>query len=411
MKFPEANVPGAPVGRNPLVFIFVTRLIDAMGFGIVMPVLPQLLLHMGEPDIAAATRTGGILLVSYAVLQFFFGPVIGNLSDRFGRRPIILASLFAYGVDYLLMGFAPSILWLFIGRCIAGIAGAVYVPANAFVADVTAPDKRAHAFGLVGSAFGLGFILGPGVGGMLGELGPRAPFFAAAALAGLNFLFGVFVLPESLPRERRRPFSWRRANPLGAITMLRHYPGVLVYALTAVLFLVGNNVYPSTWSFYMTAKFDWSTGMIGLSLVATGIAMAGAQAFLTGRLSKRVGELNAALLGLAVAGTMMVAYAFITQPWMVFVLTFVGALQAIVYPALNSLMSKQVPANAQGELQGGVASLSSIANIVGPLLMTQTMAFYTAATAPIYFPGAAFVLAAAINALGFMLLSLRGRRS
>lgn len=410
MKVDETNVAVAPVGRNPLIFIFVTRLIDAMGFGIVMPVLPQLLLHMGEPDIAAATRTGGILLVSYAVLQFFSGPLIGNLSDRFGRRPIILASLFAYGVDYLLMGFAPTIAWLFIGRAIAGIAGAVYVPANAFVADVTPPEKRAHAFGLVGSAFGLGFILGPGVGGLLGELGPRAPFFAAAALAGINFLFGVFVLPESLPRERRRPFSWRRANPLGAVTMLRHHRGVLLYALTVVAFLIGNNVYPSTWAFFMTAKFEWSTGMIGLSLVATGIAMAGAQAFLTGRLSKRIGELGAATFGLISAATFALAYAFITDAWMVFALTFLGAVQAITYPALNALMSQRVPANAQGELQGGVASLSSIANVVGPLVMTQTMAFFTAASAPVYFPGAAFVLAAAINFFGVGLLLVARRR-
>jgi DHA1 family tetracycline resistance protein-like MFS transporter len=205
-----ASAPG--VGRNPLIFIFITRLIDAMGFGIVMPVLPQLLLHMGEPDIASATRTGGILLVTYAVLQFFVGPVIGNLSDRFGRRPVILASLFAFGVDYLLMGFAPTIAWLFVGRAIAGIAGAVYVPANAFVADVTPPERRAQAFGLVSSAFGLGFILGPGVGGLLGEFGPRAPFFAAAALAGINFLFGMFVLPESLPPERRRAFMATRQS-------------------------------------------------------------------------------------------------------------------------------------------------------------------------------------------------------
>lgn len=405
----ESVTTSAPgIGRNPLIFIFVTRLIDAMGFGIVMPVLPQLLLHMGEPDIAAATRTGGILLVTYAVLQFFFGPVIGNLSDRFGRRPVILASLFAYGVDYLLMGFAPSIAWLFIGRAIAGIAGAVYVPSNAFVADVTPPERRAHAFGLVGSAFGLGFILGPGVGGLLGELGPRAPFFAAAALAGVNFLFGMFVLPESLPPERRRAFSWRRANPFGAITMLRHHPGVLLYALTAVAFLIANNVYPSTWAFFMTAKFDWSTGMIGLSLVATGVAMAGAQAFLTGRLSKQFGETGAAVFGLVVAAAMALAYAFITHAWMVFVLTFIGAVQAITYPALNALMSQRVPSNAQGELQGGVASLASVANIVGPLVMTQALAFFTAANAPVHFPGAAFILAAAINVAGMMLL-LSGR--
>jgi DHA1 family tetracycline resistance protein-like MFS transporter len=403
-----ASAPG--VGRNPLIFIFITRLIDAMGFGIVMPVLPQLLLHMGEPDIASATRTGGILLVTYAVLQFFVGPVIGNLSDRFGRRPVILASLFAFGVDYLLMGFAPTIAWLFVGRAIAGIAGAVYVPANAFVADVTPPERRAQAFGLVSSAFGLGFILGPGVGGLLGEFGPRAPFFAAAALAGINFLFGVFVLPESLPPERRRAFSWRRANPLGAIMMLRHHRNVLLFALTAVAVLVSSNVYPSTWAFYTTEKFGWSTGLIGLSLVATGIAMAGAQAFLTGRLSKRIGEFGAATLGLSAAAVIALAYAFATETWMVFALTFLGAIQAVTYPALNALMSQRVPANAQGELQGGVASLGSTANVIGPLVMTQTMAYFTASTAPVYFPGAAFVLAAAVNLLGvFTLLAARRR--
>ena len=396
--------------RNPLIFVFVTRLLDAMGFGIVMPVLPQLLLHMGEPDIAAATRTGGILLVTYAVLQFFFGPVIGNLSDRYGRRPVILASLFAYGIDYLLMGFAPSIVWLFVGRAVAGIAGAVYVPANAFVADVTPPEKRAHAFGIVSSAFGLGFILGPGIGGLLGELGARAPFFVAAALAGANFVFGLLVLPESLPPERRRAFSWRRANPLGAATMLRHHPAVLLYALASVSYLIGNNVYPSTWSFYMTARFDWSTGLIGVSLMVTGLGMGLAQAFLTGRLSKRIGELGAAHFGLAVAATMAICYAFVSQPWMVFPLTVVGALQAVAFPALNALMSQQIPANAQGELQGGIASLTSMANVIGPLAMTQTMAYFTSADAPIQFPGAAFILAATMNLLGVLLLLVQRRR-
>ncbi len=400
---------GGTLGRNPLIFIFVTRLIDAMGFGIVMPVLPQLLLHMGEPDIAAATRTGGILIVTYALLQFFVGPIIGNLSDRFGRRPIILASLFAYGLDYLLMGFAPTIAWLFIGRAVAGIAGAVYVPANAFVADVTPPERRAEAFGLVGSAFGLGFILGPGIGGLLGEFGPRAPFFAAAALAGINFLFGLFVLPESLPPERRRKFSWRRANPLGAIAMLRRYPSVLFVALTAVAVLVSTNVYPSTWAFFTTAKFGWSTGLIGLSLVATGIAMAGAQAFLTGRISKLLGGFGAATLGLSSAAIIALAYAFVTETWMVFALTFIGAIQAITHPALHALMSQRVPADAQGELQGGVASLGSMANIIGPLAMTQTMAYFTASSAPVYFPGAAFVLAALVNLVGVLFLWIARR--
>jgi MFS transporter, DHA1 family, tetracycline resistance protein len=408
MDTQSAAVAPNGVGRNPLIFIFVTRLIDAMGFGIVMPVLPQLLLHMGEPDIAAATRTGGWLILTYAVLQFFFGPVIGNLSDRFGRRPVILASLFAYGVDYLLMGFAPSILWLFLGRAIAGIAGAVYVPANAFIADVTPPDRRAHAFGLIGSAFGLGFILGPGIGGLLGEMGVRAPFFVAAALAGVNFLFGMFVLPESLPLERRRAFSWRRANPFGAlVTMLEDYPGVLLYALATTAYLIGNNVYPSTWAFYTTAKFDWSTGMIGASLMVTGIAMALAQVFITGRLSKRIGEARAAILGLSMAVVVAIGYALISRGWLVFPLLLIGAVQAIAYPALNALMSRTVPANAQGELQGAIASFSSIANVLGPLMMTQTLAFFTSAIAPVYFPGAAFVVAGLVNLIAILILLTR----
>ena len=405
MNTESAAVTPAGVGRNPLIFIFITRLIDAMGFGIVMPVLPQLLLHMGEPDVAAATRVGGYLLVTYAVLQVFFGPIIGNLSDRFGRRPVILASLFAYGVDYLLMGFAPSVFWLFVGRAIAGIAGAVFVPANAFVADVTPPERRAHAFGLMGSAFGLGFIFGPGIGGMLGELGPRAPFFAAAALAGVNFLFGLFVLPESLPPERRRAFSLLRANPIGFMKVLEHHPALLLYALALVAHFIAHNVYPSTWAFYTTAKFGWSSGMIGASLMVTGIAMALAQAFVTGRLSKRIGEVKAAMLGLSVGIAMAISYALITDGWLVFPLTVIGAIQAIAYPALNALMSRSVPANAQGELQGGVASLTSLANVVGPLVMTQTLALYTSTAAPVYFPGAAFMLAAVMNlvALGLLL--------
>src|SRR5258706_9855610 len=327
--------------RNPLIFIFVTRLIDAIGFGIVMPVLPQLLMHMGAPNIASAVRIAGGLLVVYAVLQFFCGPMIGNLSDRFGRRPVILASLFAYGFDYMLMGFAPTIGWLFLGRAVAGIAGAVYVPANAYIADVTTPENRAHSYGIVGSAFGLGFILGPALGGFLGELGPRAPFFAAAALAGLNFLFGLFVLPESLAPERRRPFSLRRANPIGAVMAIRRHEAVMGFALVTLLYLVGNNVYPSTWAFFMTARFNWSPGMIGLSLAATGLAMGIVQAGLTGRVVRAVGEVKAARLGLGMAAGACLTYAFLPLGWMVFPVTFIGALQGIAYPSLNALMTRR----------------------------------------------------------------------
>jgi MFS transporter, DHA1 family, tetracycline resistance protein len=397
--------------RNPIIFIFITRLIDAMGFGIVMPVLPNLLMHMGKPDIAAATSTAGLLLVTYSGMQFFFGPIIGNLSDQFGRRPVILTSLLAYGIDCLLMGFAPTVAWLFLGRAIAGMAGAVFVPANAFVADITPPEKRASAFGLMGAAFGLGFIAGPAIGGLVGTFGPRVPFFVAASLAGLNFLFGLIVMPESLPPERRRKFSWRRANPFGAFLMLKHHPVVLIGALALVCFLLGNNVYPSTWAFFTTARFGWSSLMIGASLAATGASLALVQVFLTGRIVKRVGELRAALIGLSFAAFATITYAFVTQPWMIFVMAFVGGPQAIAYPSLNALMSRQIPPNAQGELQGGVASLSSIANVVGPYAMTQTFAHYTAPNAPLYFPGAAFLLAATLSLTGVALLFVQRARS
>jgi DHA1 family tetracycline resistance protein-like MFS transporter len=383
--------------RNPLIFIFVTRLIDAIGFGIVMPVLPQLLLHMGAPNIASAVRYAGLLLVVYAALQFICGPIIGNLSDHFGRRPVILGSLFAFGLDYTLMGVVPTIGWLFLGRAIAGIAGAVYVPANAFIADVTPPERRAHAFGIVGSAFGLGFILGPALGGFLGELGPRAPFFAAGALAGLNFLFGLFVLPESLPPERRRAFAWTRANPLGAALSIRKHEAVIGFAIATLLYLVGNNVYPSTWAFYMSAKFNWSPAMIGASLAVTGLGMGVVQAGLTGRIVHAIGEVRAALMGLSIGAAGCLVYALIPSGWMVFPVAIVGALQAVAYPSLNALMTRQVPANAQGELQGAMSSLTSLTSIVGPLLMTQTLAKFAAPDATVHFPGAAFVLAALLN--------------
>jgi MFS transporter, DHA1 family, tetracycline resistance protein len=373
-------------------------------------VLPQLLLSMGISDVASATRVAGLLLVTYAGLQLVFGPVIGNLSDHFGRRPVILVSLFAYGVDYFLMGLAPNLGWLLIGRAVAGIAGAVYIPANAFVADITAPEKRARAFGMVGSAFGLGFIIGPGVGGLLGEIGPRAPFFAAAALAGINLIFGFFVLPESLPPEKRRAFSWQRANPLGAALALTRYPALLAYSLATFAFLVGTNVYPSTWAFFTTARFDWSPKMIGWSLVVTGVVMASVQAGLTGRVVARIGEARAALLGLSVGAVACVGYAFAAQPWMIFVIPLICALQALSYPALSALLTRQAPPDAQGELQGALGSLSSVASIIGPLLMTQVLAFFTMPQAPVRFAGAAFVLAAVLNLVGVAVLMARRRK-
>jgi MFS transporter, DHA1 family, tetracycline resistance protein len=381
-------------GKHALFFIFLTVLIDTIGFGIIMPVMPRLIMTLTGASIDRATLLAGFLLTTYAVLQFGCGPIMGNLSDRFGRRPVLLASLAAFAFDYLLMGFAPTIGWLFLGRGVAGLAGAVYSPANAYIADITTPEKRAGAFGMMGAAFGLGFIIGPALGGLLGERGPRAPFFAAAVLAAVNFIYGVFVLPESLPLDRRRKFEWKRANPLGTLIALRRYPHVVAIAGGVFLWQLGHQVYPSTWSFFATIRFNWSSAAIGASLAFVGIVMAFTQGFLTGKIVPKIGEYRAIMLGVASGITGLLILAFATQSWMAYVAMAVSMLQGLAYPSMNAIMSKQVPPNQQGELQGGIASMLSLSTIIGPLLMTQTLGRFSAPGAPIYFPGAAFLLAA-----------------
>ncbi len=335
--------------KHALAFIFLTVLIDTIGFGIIMPVMPQLIVELTGETVPHATLLAGGLLTTYAVLQFMCGPVMGNLSDRFGRRPVLLASLAAFAFDYALMGFAPTIAWLFLGRAIAGIAGAVYSPAMAYIADVSTPEKRAQSFGVMGAAFGLGFILGPSLGGLLGELGPRAPFFAAAALGALNFFYGVFVLPESLPPERRRKFEWKRANPLGTLTALRRYPAVIAIAGAVFLWQLAHQVYPATWSFFATIRFGWSPAMIGGSLAFVGVLMAFTQGYLTGKVVPRIGEYRAALIGMGSGLLSMLAMAFATQTWGAYSALLVGALQGLAYPSMNAIMSKQVPPDQQGE--------------------------------------------------------------
>jgi DHA1 family tetracycline resistance protein-like MFS transporter len=354
--------------------------------------------------VAQATLVAGFLLTTYAALQFVCGPIMGNLGDRYGRRPVLLMSLAAFCLDYLLMGFAPSVGWLFVGRAIAGVAGAVYSPAMAYIADVSPPEKRAQSFGLVGAAFGLGFIIGPAIGGMLAVFGPRAPFFAAAALAGLNFVYGLFVLPESLPTERRRPFEWARANPMGTLMALRRYPVVLSIAGGVFLWQLGHQVYPSTWSFFAKIRFQWSDPEIGASLAFVGLLMAFTQGVLTGRIVPRIGEQRAILVGVGSGVLSMVMLAFATQTWLAYAAMAAGFLQGLAYPSMNAIMSKQVPANEQGELQGGIASMMSLTTILGPLLMTQTLGRFSSAGAPVYFPGAAFLLAAMLATLSLLLV-------
>ena len=392
---------------NALLFVMAMLFIDTIGLGIVMPVIPGLVMRLGHGDIADATRVGGWLALIYALMQFLFGPVMGNLGDRFGRRPVLLGSLACFGIDYLLMGFAPSLSWLFIGRLFAGLFGAAYGPANAVLADLSQPEDRARVFGLVGAAFGVGFIVGPALGGLLGELSPRAPFFAAGALAILNFLYGLFALPESLREEHRRPFDWRRANPLGALVSLRRAPGLLPMTLVYFFWEVASLVYPTTWSFYAITRYGWSSAMVGASLAWAGITMVVVQAVGLGRIVRHLGERRAALLGMASGITAYVCLGFANQGWMVFVILTISALQGLAHPSLNAMMSLGVGVAQQGEIQGFMGSVAALASIVAPLALNEPLAYFTSSAAPFYFPGAAFVIASLIALIAALLLMTR----
>ncbi|MET0285661.1 MAG: TCR/Tet family MFS transporter [Polyangiales bacterium] len=405
-----AAVSSNPASRNPVIFVLLTVLIDTIGFGIIMPVSPQLIMEIAGVELADAARLGGHLLVVFAALQFLSGPILGNLSDRYGRRPVLLVSLIAFSLNYALMGFAQSLTWLFIGRALTGIAGAVYAPASAYVADVTPPDKRAANFGLIGAMFGLGFIVGPALGGLLGKFGPRAPFFAAAGLAALNFLYGVIVLPESLPKERQRAFDIRRANPLGTLVSLRSAPHVLGFALVAFVWQLAFHVYPATWSFFAIAKFQLEPLEIGGTLALSGISMTVVQGFLTGRIVARIGEKRTAPIGFLVGATAFLAYAFMTQKWMLYPVLALGGMQSVAMPSLNALMSRALGPERQGELSGAMASIMGLSSIIGPYVLTQTMAYYSSPSAPLYFPGAAFVLASLCALLCLLLFELQLRR-
>lgn len=386
-----------PPGPQAIVFVAITVLLDVMGFGMIMPVLPRLLVQLTGKSLSQAAIDGGWLLFVYAVTQFLCAPILGNLSDRFGRRLVLLWSVAALGIDYLVMGLAPTIGWLFLGRTIAGMAGASFTPAYAYVADVTAPARRAQSFGIVSAAFGIGFILGPAVGGLLGSLGPRAPFFVAASISLSNWIYGFFVLPESLAPEKRRPFRWRRANPVGTLLQMRRHRVVLGVLGALFLWLVGNQVMPSTWTFYTKLRFGWSEATIGASLALAGVVMATSQATLLRLLVGRVGERRTALTGITVATIGNLGYATATAGWMMFAWLGTWAFGSMVMPSSNAFMSHRIPPDAQGELQGAVASLFSLGAILGPPLMTQIFGRFSAPGAPFHFPGAAFLTAALLT--------------
>ncbi len=397
-------------GHGAFVFIFVAVLVDSIGFGIILPVLPRLIMQLTGVSVDRAAAYGGWLSFVYALMQFFCAPVLGNLSDHFGRRPVLLFALLALGCDYLIMGFAPVIAWLFIGRLIAGVAGASFTPAYAYVADITEPARRAQNFGLMGAAFGIGFIVGPAIGGLLGGLGPRAPFFTAGAIALANTALGYFALPESLPQESRRPFHWSRANPLGTLVQIRSYPVVTWLLGALLLWQLAHQVLPSTWAFYTISKFHWTSAEVGYSLAFVGLVMAVAQGVLTRVLVPWIGgERRAAAAGMAAALLAYVGYAFATHGWMMYAVSLTTFIFALTYPSMNALASQQIPANAQGELQGAVASLYSLSSIVGPPLMTQVFGHFSARSAGLYFPGAAFLTAAVLTA-GCAMLFARALR-
>ena len=393
-------------GRRAILIIFATVLIDTIGFGIIVPVMPRLLMELTGEDLGGASVYSGLLFFSFALAQFFCAPVLGNLSDRFGRRPVILCSLLAFGLDYLIMGSATWIGWLFVGRVVAGIAGAAYTPAYAYLADVSPPEKRAANFGLIGAAFGAGFIIGPAIGGLLGTLGPRAPFFVAGSMALLNLACGWFLLPETLAPAARRPFQWARANPLGTLLQLRKYPVVLGLLAVTFLWQFAMQVYPSTWSFFTMLRFQWSPAAVGYSLAFVGVIMVITQGGLTRVLIPRVGgERPAALIGMLSGAASFAGYAFATHGWMMYAWMLAWLLAGLAYPSMNALMSREVPASAQGELQGGVASLYSLSSIAGPPLLTQALAYFSSARAPVYFPGAAFLTAALLAFASALLLT------
>ena len=387
-------------------FIFITILIDVIGFGIIIPVFPKLISEMIHGSISDASRYGGWLMFAYAITQFVCAPILGNLSDQYGRRPIILGSLFGFAIDYLFLALAPSIGWLFIGRVLAGVTGSSFTTASAYIADISTPEKRAQNFGMVGAAFGLGFIIGPVLGGLLGQYGSRIPFFAAATLALVNGLYGYFILPESLTKENRRAFSWKRANPIGSLIQLKRYPVIMGLIGSLVCIYIAGHAAQSTWTFFTMEKFHWDEKMVGYSLGMVGLCVAIVQGGLIRFINPKLGQKRSIYWGLTLYIIGFILFAYATQSWMMFAILIPYCLGGIAGPSLQGIISNQVPANEQGELQGALTSLISLTLIVGPLLMTNLFAYFTSKYAPIYFPGAPF-LAGAILTIVSLILALR----
>ena len=396
-----ANPKKAAVG-----FIFITVLIDIIGFGIIIPVLPQLLqqlMHVTDrTDISAISKPAIFLTLIYGLMQFIFAPILGSLSDRYGRRPVLLFSLLGFGLDYIFLAFAPSIGWLFLGRMISGITGASITTASAYMADISNEKNRAQNFGMIGAAFGLGFIIGPMLGGLLGELGTRIPFLVAAGLALVNALYGYFVLPESLDMEHRRAFDLKRANPIGSLKNLNKYPAVFGLIIALLFIYVAAHSVQSNWSFANINKFGWTPKTIGISLAVVGVLISLVQGLLIRVVNPKLGNEKSVYIGIALYALGLTLFAFATQGWMMFLFLVPYCLGGISGPALQAIISLHVPKNEQGELQGSLTGLQSLTTIFGPSMMIGLTSYFSIKNDPshIYFPGAAFLLGAL-----FMLLS------
>lgn len=380
-----------PKSRKAAVsFIFITLLLDVIGLGLIIPVFPQLIEELIQGNISEASQWAGLLTFAYAIMQFICAPIVGNLSDKYGRRPVLLLSLLGFGIDYIFLSMAPTIWWLFVGRLIAGLFGASFTTATAYIADISTPENRSKNFGMIGAAFGLGFIIGPGIGGLLGEFGPRVPFMVAAALTFLNLIYGYFVLPESLAKEHRRPFEWKRANPLGSLLQLKKYKGVGGLIVSLIFVYIAGHAVQSTWTFFNIEKFQWSNTLMGISLTVIGLLIAIVQGGLIRYINPRLGDEKSIYVGLGLYSLGLFLFSFATEGWMMFVFLIPYCLGGIAGPALQSIISGNVPKNEQGELQGALTSLMSATSIVGPLLMTNLFAWFTRPDMEFKFAGAPF---------------------
>ncbi|MDI1336725.1 MAG: TCR/Tet family MFS transporter [Lacunisphaera sp.] len=394
----------SPSARKPAVsFIFVTLVLSVVGFGLLIPVLPSLVKEFRGGDVSAGSHAYGWIISTYALMQFIGAPIMGSLSDRFGRRRIILIATAGSAIDYVIMANAPDLTWLFAARVIAGFTAGVLSTANAYIADVTPPEKRAQSFGLMGAAFGIGFVIGPVLGGFLGHYSLRLPFWVAAGCSALNWLWGFFVLPESLKPENRRKFEWKRANPIGALMALGHLPSVLALAGSYFILMLAQTILQSTWALYTDARYHWGPMQVGLSLMSVGVLSGLVQATLVKKIVPRIGETRAVITGFIISICAQIGYGLATQGWMIYAILFVGAFAGISQPALQAYITKHVPANEQGAVQGVYAGLASLAGIPGPLLGTFILGWAVDEHQPAYMAGASFFTGAILTGIALYL--------